>query len=298
MRKLLITMSGARYDSITEQVVRDAPKLGADDVLVYDDVWVAAHPFRQVNRWLWEHPGQRFPNGSYGRRGFGWYAFKPLIVLDALDRCEPGVVVVYLDGDSRPIADFSCVYDIARRDGAMFFASQGHKQATWCTSDCHAVMGIHKNSEKARAAHRYAGGAGDLVKAYYEAPAGCARFFAIRKGPWRPRQLVMEWLAYAVNPMATTFDWSELVLAEDPLKAGTIIPAEHEGMTEHRTEQAILSNLCHKHGYKLWREADESGEGWDQDRDVYGQLFQQTRLGDGSAAGGSRFRNVPMPEAW
>ena len=253
---VLITMGGARYDAITERLLVEAPKFGADRVLVYDDEWVKAHPFRKLNAWLWDHPGDR-----NGKRGFGWYAWKPLLILDALDRCKPGDVVLYLDADSLPVSSMFPIFDTARRDGAMLFASQGHRQRTWCKADCYAAM------------------AQDAI----DAPAGCARFVAIKSGEYKPKQFLWEWLTYSVNRYAQTFDPSVLV-------------AEHRDLEEHRTEQAIMSNLAHRYGYKLWRECDESGDESSDDRDVMPvAIFQQTRVGGGNIAGGSRFRNVEMP---
>jgi hypothetical protein len=266
---VLIVMGGARYDAITEQVIRDAPGFGADAVWVYDDVWVDAHPFRKLNAWLWDHPGDK-----NGKRGFGWYAWKPLIILDAIERAENrygasgvqneatrGDVVLYLDGDSRPVSSMLAIFNTARRDGAMLFASQGHNQEVWCKRGCYEAMGQDR----------------------IDAPAGCSRFAAFRVGGWKERQFLYEWLTYSVNRRATTFDAS--AGGEDgPL------------FEEHRTEQAIMSNLAHKYGYKLWRECDDSGEGWDVDRDVMPHaIFQQTRVGGGNVEGGSRFRNVVMP---
>lgn len=288
MTRWLVTFSGARYDVCTGKLVADGGQYGADRVLVYDDVWLRAHEFYKLNHWLWEHPGQRFPNGTYGRRGFGWYAWKALVMLEALEHALPGDVLLYVDGDTVPVAPLAPIYGTAARDGAMFFAAQGHKQRTWCTRDCYLAMGMGDGSAKAQAAMRHAGLPGTPQERYYDVQAGVARFFAIQKGPWKPKQLLMEWLAYAVNPMTTTFDPSELAL----VAANT--PPEHPGFEEHRTEQAIMTNLVHRYGYKLWRECDDSGEGWPEDRDVYGQLFQQTRLGDGSAHGGSKYRNVPV----
>ena len=132
---VLITMGGARYDAITERLLVEAPKLGADRVVVYDDVWVEAHPFRKLNAWLWDQPGDK-----NGKRGAGWYAWKSLLILDTLDRSSPGDVVLYLDGDSCPVSSMLPIFDTARRDGAMLFASQGHRQRTWCKADTYAVM--------------------------------------------------------------------------------------------------------------------------------------------------------------
>jgi hypothetical protein len=57
-----------------------------------------------------------------------------------------------------------------------------------------------------------------------------------------------------------------------------------------------MTNLCHRYGYKLWRPADQDGDGSSVDRDVMPvNVFEQTRMGGGNIAGGSRFRNVEMP---
>jgi hypothetical protein len=275
--RTLITFSGERYHDTTACIVGDGPKLGADRVLVYDDVWLAEHPFRKVNDWLFQHPGDK-----NGKRGADcWYAFKPLVILDALDHAAPGDVVLYLDADTVPVADFSVIYEIAARDGGMFFKSQTHSQHRWCTRQCLFVMGQDE-------------------RRYQFADAGCARFLAVRKGDWRARQLVMEWLTYAVNPYATTFDpprsmTGRATLSDYSGSGGTWINMtldEHDEFEEHRTEQAILTNLCHKHGFKLWREADQSGEESPDDRDVYGRLFTQIQQGSCQNGPGSRFRNV------
>ena len=259
MTHLLVTFSGSKYHDTTQRIVEDGPRLGADRVLVYDDRWLVAHPFYDTNKWIFDHPGDK-----NGKRGMGWYCWKPLIILDALDRfAHEGDVVLYTDADTRPIADLTPIYDVAKRDGAMFFRACGHKQRTWCKADCYLVMGQEA----------------------IDAPAGCARWVAVQKGPWKPRQLLYEWLAYCVNPTATTFDPSRLV-PEDAF-AWRLGPLE-----EHRTEQAILTNLAIKHGYKLWREADQDGEGWPEDRDVYGQLFEQVRQGSCANGEGSKFLNV------
>ena len=255
LKRTLITMSGAKYDATTEIIMRRGLELGADRVLVYDDAWVSEHEFRKVNAWVFDHPGDR-----NGKRGHGWYSWKPLLIIDALDHCEHGDVVMYLDADTVPIANLSVIFDIAARDGAMFFKAQTHSNHRWNKRDCLIAMG-QDNPET------------------QFAPAGVARFMAFRKGGWRQRQLLWEWLAYAVNPTDTTFDPS-------------VYGKEHEEFAEHRTEQAILTNLCHKHGFKLHRECDESGEESQEDRDLYPQLFRQIRQGACPNGQGSRFRNV------
>lgn len=250
MRKLLITFSGSDYDATTEALTHAK---GVDDVFVYDDVWLDAHPFRKLNSWIFEH---------VPRRCYGYCSWKPLIILDALDHCEPGDVVLYVDADCRPIADLSPIFEIAARDGACFFAACGHRQPTWCKPECYLVMGD------------------DDVK---DVEAGCARFVAFRKGEWKEQQFLAEWLTYSVNRLANTKDTR-------------LPPQPGHAFHEHRDEQAIMTNLVHKYGYKLHRECDQTGEDptWaSRDRELYPQLFEMIHQTHGNNGAGSRFRYVP-----
>jgi len=174
------------------------------------------------------------------KRGFGWYAWKPFIIWHALSTLNDGDVVLYVDADTVPIAPIGVLFNQCAKDGGiMLFASEGHRQHEWCKRDCYYAMG----------------------QQIIDAPAGVARFMLFQKGPWRTMQFLMEWLAYCVNLRCNTFDPS--------------ICDEHEGFIEHRAEQAIMTNLAHKYGLKLYREACEAGNGSPRDRELYGQLFTQ-----------------------
>ena len=234
MRKIYITFGGGAYDETTKKIVNDAPVLGADEVWVYDDYWVTQQEFYKHNQWLWQH---------HHKRGFGWYAWKPLILLDALSKLEDGDIVLYTDSDTYPIKDFSVLFEICNKEGVMLFEASHHQNRPWCKRDCYVVMG--QDEEK-----------------YWNSKAGCARFMLFQKGKWKPYQFLMEWLTYCVNPLATTFDPS-------------VLKPELDGFIEHRTEQAIMTLLAHKYGFKLYREADQSGQGYPNDRDLYGELFME-----------------------
>lgn len=175
------------------------------------------------------------------KRGFGWYAWKPYILNHVMERLVEGDVVLYTDADTFPIADLMPIYKTALHDGAMFFAAQGWSNRLWCKRDCYIVMG--QDNPK-----------------YHDCQHAVARFMAFRKGSWTAQQILSEWLTYCVNPLATTFDPS-------------VLAPELEGFREHRTEQAILTLLAHKHSFKLHREACEAGEGYFEDRDLYPRLF-------------------------
>ena len=265
MKKIYITFSGDRYDATTRRIVEDAPKFGADRVLVYDDHWLKSiYPsFMRQNAWLFSH---------HATRGFGWFAWKPFIIMHALDNfCADRDIVLYTDADTYPITDLGPLYrTCVEQDGHMLFAAQGCMHRQWCKRDTFLTMAQDSSDFNGP-----------------EVQHGVGRFMLFQRlagdAGWLNRQFLMEWQTYCLNRLANTFDKS--VLAE-----------EYSELREPRCEQAIMTNLAHKYGWKLWREACQFGAWSDQDRDRYGQVFEQ--VGDHTYAKvktqeGSEFRNIP-----
>jgi tetratricopeptide (TPR) repeat protein len=73
-----------------------------------------------------------------------------------------------------------------------------------------------------------------------------------------------------------------------------VLGSEAPGFVEHRTEQAIMTNLAHKYGVRLHREACELGNSFPEDKDLFPQLFTQMNPWGQKTAPcvGSKFRNV------
>lgn len=270
MTRYLVTFSGEAYGAQTERTIKCASGFGVDRLFIYDDVWLSKTEFCRLNHWLWDHPGDRLGN----KRGVCWFAFKPYVILDALDRVSDGDIILFLDADCYPIHNLSAIYEeCARIGGMMLFNVVGAQRFNymWNKRDCFLVMGQDEPK-------------------YWYGPAGVARFMLFQKGPWRPKQFLMEWLTYCVNPLATTFD---------PNRLGhpNIGPAPEDEQKhifqEHRTEQAIMTNLALKYGCKLYREACQWGEGQNQDRDIYPQLFFHDGRRVEDRHSGSVYMNVP-----
>ncbi|MCP4899777.1 MAG: DUF1249 domain-containing protein [bacterium] len=263
MKRLLITFSGAAYDKTTEKIIKRAPDFGVDEVRVYDDVWLKRTDFYHQNQWLWLHRGP----GNEGRgRGFGWFSWKPFLIQCAMrDYMSDGDIVLYVDADTYPIADLGVLYDICEDHlGSMVFMATGKDRALrngdWNKRDCLIAMGQD-------------------TKRYRDAGCAVARFILLEKGRWRINQFLQEWLAYCVNRHCQTFDPS-------------VLAPEHRGFREHRTEQAIFTNLVHKNGWRLHREACEFGADCPQDWDLYPQLFSQKSTRVAQSLDGSKWRNV------
>lgn len=258
----LITFSGSAYNDTTALIVENGPKFGADLVLVFDDRWLleSGHYARHKDMWNWGLPGPKTQH-----RGFGWFSWKPYVILEALKHSSPDDVVLYIDADTYPIADLSVVFDIARRDGIMLFASNGWTNDQWVKRDCLEAMWA-------------------MDQWTMPFPHTVGRFCAFRRGQthygdWvNAHGLLQRWLHSSTDRRCTTFDPS--------------LGVECSTFREHRCEQAILSVLQVKYGIRLYREACQFGDHIDMDKDLYPTLFHQVGSGKPKTTEGSRFRNV------
>jgi len=229
--------------------------MGADRVLIYDDVWLVNHrpEFIQKNKWFFDLVPQR---------GWGWYTWIPYVMIDALSRAEDGDIILYLDGDTYPITDFSMLYDECKKQGIMLFEAVGQSNSKWTKRDCFIAMGQDENK-------------------FRFAPHVTGRFALFQKGAEIVEPFLAEWLKYVCSPKCNTI-------------LPSILAPEYPEFEEHRSDQSVLSNLAHKYGCRLYREADAFGNSIDRDKELFPQLFNQVG-GESSSykdCTGSIFRNV------
>lgn len=273
-KRIYTTFGGRAYDRTIRRIFDYAKPCGADELWIYDDKWLVEQEFYRLNQKWWSTPDTKYnlPNG----RGFGWFIWKPFIMMHALSKCQEGDIVLFTDADTFPVNQFGMLYDRCHQDGGiMLFEAQGCNHLHWCKDDTHTVMGQQDLIGK------------DLLHA-------CARFFLFEKGPWIGQQFLAEWLAYCLNPLANTFDVSRI---HDGCRDidGDFEPTDYH-LQEARCEQAILTNLAHKYGLKLYREACQAGnDALSQGIDTfYPQLFEQLdTTGDKFDLRGSLYRSVP-----
>lgn len=264
MKQIYALFGGSAYDNCISKAVARAPGFGADEILVYDDRWLMDQPLFHDERFqfLYTHKGVGNPTGG---RGFGWFSWKPYVIMDALRRSSDGDIVMYVDADTFPIADFSCLYRQCALDGGImaFMATAKHgplRNGDWNKRDCMIKMGMDEPK-------------------WLDAGTAVARFMLFQKGDPGVAEFLAEWQELALDPDCQTFEPSKLA-------------PEHPGFREHRTEQAIYTNLVHRLGLKLYREPCGFGAECQQDWDLYSQLFTQVYEGGQKTLNGSKFRNV------
>lgn len=298
MRRIYCTFSGSMYNQTTQRIVEDAPKFGVDYVRVYDDRWLMEQPFYWLNRWIFDLKSRN------EHRGFGWYSWKPFVILQEMEYqmedhlldyvcgegdaddapVPPAPIILWTDADTFPIGDLGPLYEQCRKDGGiMLFAAEGCAQGAWTKRDCMIAMSRDGACyPKAVAKH----GEADFPKDQH----ATARFALFEAGNYRAKQFLMEWQTYCLNPLCVGLEPS-------------VLAPEYPEYQEHRSDQSILTNLAHKYGLKLYREADAFGDGTDRDREIFGTVFQQNGLPSqrNPVAGpvipegvivGSRYRNV------
>ncbi len=280
MKKLYITFSGKAYDRTTANIAAGSERFGPPglDVRIYDDRWLNETPFRKLNSWLWETE-QKF--------GYGWCAWKPYIIMQAMKGLSYGDVVLYTDADTYPIADLSILFEICSKEGIVLFNSQGCFNYKFCKRDCFIAMGCDEPK-------------------YWDGAHACGRFQLFQKGNSVVEQFLQEWLTYSINPRCQEWNSSKY--------ASTLVPYYHlydlqredpldgkvTNFQRNSCEQSVLSLLRIKYGLPLYREACQFGWPIDAEyckrfdiRGDYVQLFKQEYCeGDRTDLSGSRFFNA------
>jgi len=237
-RNVYITFTGSAYDAVTERVTNTYKQFGATDLWLYDEPWLIQTGFVEQNKWLWEHLGIGNLNGG---RGYGWFSWKPFIILDALSRLEPGDQVLYVDADTYPIADFRILFDLCRKEGGhLAFMATGTTHAycnrQWVKRECFQCMGLDEDD-------------------YWHGPHAVARFMVFEKQATlsngsEPAPFILrflhEWQRHCLDHQCQTFDHDPAIQLPGPYGDGPKF-----GFREHRTEQAIYSLLCIWYGRRL-----------------------------------------------
>ena len=264
MKKVYTTFSGERFHDTTKLIVEEAPKFGADEVLVYDNYWaLTTHPtYRYDAEWLLLHPRTR---------AVGWLLWKPLIILDALRRVGPDDVVFYTDGDTYPIAPLDPFFNTTAKDRIMLFRANGWpRAAVWTKHEMFIAMGL--DNER-----------------YWSCHCAVGRFMGFTRD-YIP--LLEEWYSWCRSPQVNTFDLDPAVKQLDGFR---------ENRTEQACLGLLAEReriRLYREADEFGDTKDDTGDDL-LDRDLYPRSFTQI-WGNSYAPGhsyhnpgvGSVFRNV------
>jgi hypothetical protein len=185
--------------------------------------------------------------------GGGFWAWKPFVILQTMDKVEDGDIVLHTSTGMKVIANLDPLFEITerRKDGRMFFSASAtygtHRHSEYTKRDCFVVMGL------------------DNPK-YWDSRMLTAAHCLFTKTP-ENIEFLKEWLRYTTDKRAI---WDKI----PPLPNNTENPNLPD-FREHRYDQAILSLLSVKYGRELYRDPTQFGiaEVDNFPNSPYGQLF-------------------------
>ncbi len=194
------------------------------------------------------------PNIFCHKRGFGCWAWKPFVILEALKEVEDEDVVIYADSGSSLSSSTKPLVDLCVSNGGtlLFENRNGNAQGgrwlnkDWTKADCFNKMGCSGAK-------------------FYEAPQVDAAFQLYQKNKFN-LSFVEEYLKYCLDPHIIT-DLPNVTAAESPY------------FRDHRHDQSVLSLLAAKYEIKLFPEPSKWGRPVDHIRKKlgYGPIFDHHR---------------------
>lgn len=180
------------------------------------------------------------------RRGFGYWCWKPRIILNELDRMEAGDVLFYSDSQCIFESDPSPLFELTREnDGIGIFHQkrERHFNSTWTRGDCFNLMGC-------------------LDEKYWKGD-NLATTYSVWTRTDRSLSFVREWLAWNQNYQ---------VVSDEP----SVYPNAPD-FKDHRHDQSIVSLLAIKHDIQVLCDCTQFGDGYRCERCRYPRILNVDR---------------------
>lgn len=225
----LVTFSDESMSQSAALCAYSARKHGVDWARWWKKEELALTEEYQANRSLFDQP-----------RGCGYWAFKPVIILDAMKRAFTDDLIIYADAGVEFIEPVSIIID--RMDQDIFLFGNDTEHAHWCKRDIvEAIWPLSLDDMKADPNINES-----LTFGEWWTTRGWNRF---------GKQVQASVIFFRVNDKTRAFvkEWLDWCLFE----GGRLIddsPSQlpnHPEFKENRHDQAILTTLAYREGYKL-----------------------------------------------
>lgn len=154
-------------------------------------------------------------------RGGGYWAWKPFVIYRDLLNADEGDILIYSDAGVEFVANVNEI--ISRMDEDIFFFTNGFPHVEWCKGDVLKIADIKIPTD----------GQYQHLKNYKQVQASVI-FFRVNQ---KTRDFVKEWLLWCQMPG---------FIDDSPSKT-----PNYPTFAEHRHDQAVLTSLQIKYGYKL-----------------------------------------------
>jgi hypothetical protein len=176
------------------------------------------------------------------KRGAGYWIWKPLIILDALNKMKNEGILIYCDAGAEIISSIEPLIELCKKENGILLFSNGLKNSNWTKRDCFIEMGC------------------DSIK--YWRNDQVAATYQVYKNTKKTRGFIEEYLMFCQNP---------LCISDEPNNLGK---SNLKGFIEHRHDQSILTNLAIKNKTKLYPDPSQYGN---KLKRPFPQIFNSTR---------------------
>ncbi len=220
----LVTFADENMSRARDLCISSAKKCGVDVVYPWGKEMIVPQnapcnilsEFYQFNKEVLDQP-----------RGSGYWLWKPYIIYKDMLRCEDGDIIIYSDAGVEFVNGVREIID--RMDEDIFFFTNGFPHVEWCKADClkHILRWGTENLQGTGMDWPFGASGCKQVQA-------SVIFFKVNQ---KTRDFVKEWLLYCQFPG---------FIDDSPSK----LP-NYPTFAEHRHDQAILTCLQIKYGYKL-----------------------------------------------
>ena len=210
------------YDESVSRLINTFKDNGGDEIHIYTEETI---PFDndEVKNYF----------NQYKNNAFGFYAFKPLIILDVMSKINNGDVILYHDA-GRPEYNFSfkknllpLVNNVINHYQGIGLCEGGWSHNQYTKDKCFKLMDCDNDYIRGK------------------------------------KQLAANWGIYEKNPKSLSFlnDWKKWCLNHDVI-CSSVDESNHDDFVRHTWDQSILTNLFHLYSLKT---VPYFTPGWEKD---------------------------------
>jgi hypothetical protein len=225
MKKILVTFGTQTWYNAKAKLIQSAKQFGLNGCVDYDETKIE-QSFYDENKEIFKY-----------RRGFGYWLWKPYIILKTLEQVDDGDIVFYSDSGSIIVNKFDDLFErCVQNNGILLFDNRDGTPTendiwinkNWTKGDCFVMMNC--DSDKYQN--------GNQVDACYQ---------MYQKTP-KSIEFIKEYLMYCKN----------INIVSDLPNINTVRP-ELTSFYQHRHDQSVLSLLSIKHNIHIEREPSQWG---------------------------------------